>query len=122
MKTKTASKATTPKIIKQHRNMPSLSNTPDPIPEVAQTPKPKTAPANASKPEAIPNPKITKKSICIEMVSRKSGATLDDMAQEIANQGICSDLKTNRTTCSLWMHKIGFKVDFDKDSKTYRRA
>lgn len=138
MKAKQTSNAPTPKIIKQYRNMPSLSDTPDPIPEAPQAPKakidkaktvqPKTVQPKAVQPKAVQpdppakTPKLTKKAICIEMISRKGGATLDDMAQAIADQGICEDLKTNRTTCSLWVHKIGFKVDFDKDTKTYRRA
>jgi hypothetical protein len=122
MKTQKTSKTSkvNPVIATRSINMPPINQTPEP--PAPKTPKTKIAPVTASKPEAIPNPKITKKSICIEMVNRKGGATLDEMAQEIANQGICSDLTTNRVTCSLWMHKIGFKVDFDKDSKTYRRA
>jgi hypothetical protein len=83
----------------------------------APTPAPKPV---APKPPAAPA--VTKKSICVELVSRPGGATLDEMAQAIADRGICDDLKVNRTTASLWMRKIGFEVVYEKDSKTYRKA
>ncbi len=86
------------------------------------TPKIDTPKVETPKVEKPAAARVTKKTICIEMVSRPEGATLDQMAQEIADRGICADLKVNRTTCALWMSKIGFKVAYDKESKIYRKA
>jgi len=68
-----------------------------------------------------PKVKVTKKMVCIELLDRKGGATLDEMAAEIKKRGIDKDLVVNRTTCSLWMSKIGFEVQRDKTSGKYSR-
>jgi len=65
---------------------------------------------------------VTKKSVCVELLDREGGATLDEMAKEIADRGLDADLKVNRTTCSLWMTKIGFKVERNKETGKYTRT
>jgi hypothetical protein len=50
--------------------------------------------------------KLSKKAICIQMIDREGGATLDEMAHAIKDAGIDSDLRVNRTTASLWMSKL----------------
>jgi hypothetical protein len=133
MKTKKqATKIQKPRIIHPYKDIPPINKIPDapePEPEVPEVPKAPITPATktikvkATKPAATPGaPKITKKSICIEMVSRKGGASLDEIAQAISDRGICSDLKINKTTAGLWMHKIGFDVSYDKDSKRYSKS
>jgi hypothetical protein len=133
MKTKKqATKIQKPRIIHPYKDIPPINKIPDPpepepdvpeIPKAPITPATKTIKVKAPKPEGTSNaPKITKKSICIEMVSRKGGATLDEIAQAISDRGICSDIKVNKTTAGLWMHKIGFAIAYDKERKTYSKS
>lgn len=54
--------------------------------------------------------KATKKSVCIELLRKENGASIDEMAQAIVDRGIDSDFEKNKRTCKLWMYKIGFPV------------
>ena len=64
----------------------------------------------------------TKKSICEEMVSRKGGATCQEMGEAITKAGIDPDTEKNTKTAKLWMPKISFKVSFDKKTGKYAKA
>lgn len=78
--------------------------------------KSKAAPAAAApaaaKAEKAPAaaPKVTKKSIVIELISTKSGAKIDAIAQAIVDRGIDADLEKNKRVTRLWLTKIGFPV------------
>ena len=86
------------------------------------TPTPVSTPVVvASKAEKPKAPTVTKKTICIELVSRPGGATLDEIAAEITARIPGTDAKTNRTTASLWMSKIGFPIERDQESGKYSR-
>ncbi len=62
-------------------------------------------------------PKVTKKSIVIDMVSKKGGATVEDMAVACTDAGL-GDLDTNKKTVVLWLKKLGFPVQ--KNEKTLK--
>lgn len=74
-----------------------------------------------SESKEVKAPKLTKKQICIEMVSAKGGATIDEMAAACKTRGLGKDLAVNKTTCSLWMSKIGFVVQRNKETGKYAR-
>ncbi len=59
--------------------------------------------------EAAP---VTKKSIVIEMVSKKGGATAEEMAQKCTEAEL-GNYDRNLKTVKLWLPKIGFKVKKD---------
>lgn len=54
--------------------------------------------------------KVTKKSICLEFLSKENGGSIEEMAQTIVDRGIDPDLEKNKRTCRLWMPKIGIPV------------
>ncbi|HPR74332.1 MAG TPA: hypothetical protein PLX41_11805 [Bacteroidales bacterium] len=59
------------------------------------------------------NPKstrLTKKSVCLELISRQGGASISEMARSIVDRGIDSDFEKNSRVCRLWMSKIGVPV------------
>ena len=64
----------------------------------------------------------TKKSVCVEMVSKKGGATVEEMGAAITKAGIDPDTDKNTKTAKLWMAKIGFKVNHNKESGKYTKA
>ena len=66
-------------------------------------------------------PRITKKSIIIDVLSKKSGATIEQMGEAITKAGL-GDLEQNLKTAKLWLPKIGFPVTRDKESGRYSRA
>lgn len=57
-------------------------------------------------------PKVTKKSIVIEML--KEGATVEAMAKACTKAGL-GDHETNKRTVRLWIRKIGFPVEKSED-------
>lgn len=58
-----------------------------------------------------PNGKrVTKKSVCLEFISRNGGGSINDMARAIVERGIDPDFEKNVRVCRLWMSKIGFPV------------
>ena len=65
-------------------------------------------------------PKVTKKSIVIEHVSLKKGATVEEIAQKITDAGL-GDLDRNIKTTKLWLRKLGFAVKKD-DNGRYTKA
>lgn len=68
------------------------------------------APAAAKVEKAPAVAKVTKKSIVVEMISTKSGAKIDAIAQAIVDKGIDADLDKNKRVVRLWLCKIGFPV------------
>lgn len=79
--------------------------------------------AKTEKKEKEPKePKVTKKSVVIRMISTKKGALIVDIAQEIVTQGIDADLEKNIRVVKLWLSKIGFKVEKDEKTNCYRKA
>ena len=64
--------------------------------------------------------KVTKKSVVIQILQRKGGATLEEMGEAITEAGVDDDTEKNTKTAGLWIRKIGFDVEFDKDSKKYQ--
>jgi hypothetical protein len=56
------------------------------------------------------NQRITKKSVCLEYISRKGGGSLYEMAKAIVDRGIDPDFEKNVRVCRLWMSKIGVPV------------
>jgi hypothetical protein len=54
--------------------------------------------------------KVTKKSVCLEYLSKKEGGSLKEMARAIVDRGIDSDFDKNVRVCRLWMSKIGVPV------------
>jgi hypothetical protein len=66
--------------------------------------------------------KVTKKSVIIKMISTPDGATINSMAQALVDQGIDLDLEKNKRVVRLWLTKIGFKVNRDKESGRYTKA
>lgn len=50
----------------------------------------------------------TKKAIVLEMIATKTGATIEEMAQAMVDQGVDDDLKTNLVVTKLWLSKMGF--------------
>lgn len=64
--------------------------------------------------------KVTKKSVVIKMLQRKGGATLAEMGEAITKACDDKDTEKNTKTAGLWIRKIGFEVEFDKESKKYQ--
>lgn len=73
-----------------------------------------------AKGKAHEEPRVTKKSIVIELVSRKGGATVEEMGEAMVKAKL-GDLDRNTKTARLWLPKIGFKVVRSKDGK-YSKA
>ncbi len=61
-------------------------------------------------PEDPKSTRVTKKSVCKELISRQGGASISDMAKAIVDRGIDSNFEKNIRVCRLWMSKIGFPV------------
>jgi hypothetical protein len=64
--------------------------------------------------------KVTKKSIIIGLLERKSGATLEQMAEACTKAGL-GDHERNLSTAKLWIPKIGFKTK-KNDKGVYTKA
>ena len=71
----------------------------------AKAPKAPKAPKEPKEPK---EPKVTKKSIVIGCL--KDGATIEEMAQAIVDQGIDPDYKKNCYIVKLWLSKMGYDV------------
>ena len=59
------------------------------------------------------NPKVkrvTKKSVCLEYISKKGGGSISEMAKAIVDRGIDPDYEKNIRVCRLWMSKIGVPI------------
>ena len=70
----------------------------------------------AEKP-AEKTPKITKKSVMVEMLKDGSkGYTIQEFAEKITAAGL-GELETNKKTASLWLRKIGFEVKKDEENR-----
>jgi hypothetical protein len=54
--------------------------------------------------------RITKKSVCLEYISREGGGSIKEMAKAIVDRGIDPDYEKNIRVCRLWMSKIGVPV------------
>jgi hypothetical protein len=59
----------------------------------------------------IKTPKVTKKSVVIEMISKKGGAAVKDIGQKIVDLEIDPDLEKNIRVVRLWLPKLGIKVE-----------
>lgn len=68
----------------------------------------KTSTAKAK--EVNKKPRVTKKSIVIDMVSKGKGATVEKMAEACTKAGL-GDMERNLKTVKLWLPKLGFKVE-----------
>jgi len=78
------------------------------------------AKAQPTKVEPVVKPeRITKKSICLEMVCRDGGATIEEMAQEIARRGVDANMEANRSTAQLWMSKLPITVVRDRKTDKF---
>jgi hypothetical protein len=54
--------------------------------------------------------KKTKKAVVEEMIGSKKGATIEEIAQKITDEGIDSDFEKNCKVVKLWLSKMGFDV------------
>ena len=69
--------------------------------------------------KAEKKPRITKKSVVIELISKGDGATVNQIAQEIVKRGIDEDLEKNKRVVRLWLSKLGFPTIRDKETGKY---
>jgi hypothetical protein len=69
--------------------------------------KPKKA-EKAKAPKAKNTTGKTKKSIVEEMIGTKKGATIEEIAKRIVDEGIDPDYKKNLVVTKLWLSKMGF--------------
>lgn len=78
------------------------------------------------KPKKTPKKKVekekkrTKKSVVIEMIGTDEGATIEEIAQVITNDGIDPDFDKNKTVVKLWLSKMGYdtkKAAIEKDPR-----
>lgn len=83
----------------------------DSKPKIETQPEPKVPKPRFTRVPTVRESKMTKKMVVEEMISTPNGATIEEIAQEIANRGIDSNIAVNRTTVNLWFYKIGFKVE-----------
>ena len=65
------------------------------------------------KKEKIDIPRVTKKSIIIDILNA-GGGTVDEMAVKITEAGL-GDFDRNRKTAGLWLRKIGFPTKKEED-------
>ncbi len=80
----------------------------EPEDEAPKKAKGKAKAAKGGKAKAPKKPSgPTKKSIIIQMISRKTGASLEEIAERIKKEGIDDDLERNANTAKLWMPKLG---------------
>jgi len=82
--------------------------------------KPKKGKKVKAKAKPKQESKVTKKSVVIQMLQRKGGATLEEMGEAITEAGVDADTEKNTKTAGLWIRKIGFEVELNKDSKKYQ--
>ena len=73
-------------------------------------------------PKEKKEPRVTKKSVVIELISTKKGALVADIAKAIVDRGIDADLEKNIRVVKLWLAKIGFNVERDEKTLCYRKA
>jgi len=66
-------------------------------------------------------PRVTKKSIVIEMLDRKNGSTIEQMGEAMTKAGL-GELDRNIKTAKLWLFKIGFAIKRDKETGRYSKA
>ena len=64
-------------------------------------------------------PRVTKKSVVIELISKGNGATVNQIAEEIVRRGIDPDLEKNKRVVRLWLSKLGMPVQRDKETGKY---
>ena len=80
-------------------------------PKKDEAPKTEAAPVKKEKAPKEPKPeKMTKKACVIEILNRKNGGTLDDMAKLCTDRGL-GEFAKNRSTSALWLGKIGFEIE-----------
>jgi hypothetical protein len=72
-----------------------------------EAPEKKAPAAKKEKPAKAPRAR-SKKSIIEEMIGSEKGATVEEMAQAMVDQGIDSDFKKNIVITKLWLSKMGF--------------
>jgi hypothetical protein len=73
--------------------------------------------------KADPKPeKMTKKSVCVELVSRKGGATVDEMAAEIVTWKIDPDLEKSKRVVRAWLTKLGIPVKRNPETGKYQTS
>ena len=65
--------------------------------------------------------RITKKSIIVDLLSRKSGATIQQMGEAITKAGL-GDLEQNLKTAKLWLPKLGFAITKDDKGRYFKAA
>jgi hypothetical protein len=111
----------------EEKALPAQSNPLPPAPSAEELKKvtKKSTKKTAAKKAAEPKePKVTKKMIVDEFLRNKKtkGATIDTIAQAVADRGVDKDLRANKVTCKLWMSKIGYKVLHDEKTGKYRKA
>lgn len=80
------------------------------------------AKSTSTKPSSSPKkPKgKTKKSVVEEMINQKKGATIEEIAQKICDEGIDEDYEKNCKVAKLWLQKMGFntkKAAIEKNPK-----
>lgn len=69
------------------------------------------------KPAEEKTPKVTKKSVIVDMLKDGSkGYTIQEFAEKITEAGL-GDLDTNKKTAALWLRKIGFEVKKDEEGR-----
>lgn len=85
-----------------------IEEEPEPVP-VPKKGKKGESPAPTAKKEPAPTSvvKKTKKTVVLEMISKKEGATIDQIAAQIVAEQIDPDLEKNKTTVKLWLSKLG---------------
>ena len=78
------------------------------------------ADAKKEKKDKDPKPeKMTKKACVIEVLNRKNGGTLDEMANLCVERGL-GPFDRARATSALWLGKIGFEIEKD-DKGIYKK-
>jgi len=72
--------------------------------------KKKEAPKATMKivPKDKPEKKRTKKAVVEEMISTKKGATIEEIAKVITDEGIDTDFEKNKKVVKLWLSKMGY--------------
>ena len=54
------------------------------------------------------------------MFEHSWASLLEEMGEAITEAGVDANTEKNTKTAGLWIRKIGFEVELDKDSKKYR--
>lgn len=84
---------------------------PDPEDEEDEAPAPKAKTVTKDK------SKRTKKAVVLELISKKTGASIEQIAQQIVDEGIDPDYKKNMVVVRLWLSKLGYKTNKDAIAK-----